>query len=251
MRSALLGGGVGHPANVWFTVSGDIVQSSHDGIVGGVSEEVRIALRFVSHFDHDLAEAVEGAKRLGFGRFDHEAVHYGPAHRWWVNSMIYQPLGEITFGYSHTLKIGHGDEFVGVGAGNGQGVVLFDLGGNVVGIEDRLFGSAAQSITAEGAKVGVGADDYAYLSIERADFADAFGNIVIEIEVAGIISNNVRAWKVGAKFVTYSNRACSRPSASVRGAEGLVRIKVHHIDSDIAGANDTHSGVHVCPVVVE
>ena len=52
-------------------------------------------------------------------------------------------------------------------------------------------------------------------------------------------------------MLPHRDRPGARAAAAVGGAEGFVRVVVHHVDAEIAGAGDAEDGVHVRAVEVE
>jgi hypothetical protein len=48
-----------------------------------------------------------------------------------------------------------------------------------------------------------------------------------------------------------AHRAGTGTPAAVRGGEGLVQVVVHHVDAQVAGADDADDGVHVGAVAVD
>ena len=54
-----------------------------------------------------------------------------------------------------------------------------------------------------------------------------------------------------ASFSADAHRTRARSAAAVRGGEGLVQVEVHHVDAQVAGADDAQQGIQVGAVAID
>src|SRR5690606_28333188 len=123
-------------------------------------------------------------------------------------------------------------------AGVKHRVVLFQAAGDVVGVEDRQLGGAAQAFATHQADVHPG-DRQDAGAAERCGADRAF--LARHLRVAG---------QEGRQVGLHADRADARTAATVGDAEGLVQVQVGHVAAELARGAEADHGVHVGAVDV-
>mmetsp|Transcript_2617 Transcript_2617/g.7893 ORF Transcript_2617/g.7893 Transcript_2617/m.7893 type:complete len:987 (-) Transcript_2617:315-3275(-) len=196
-----------------------------------------------------IAEPVELGLRLGLRRFDHEGSSDGPAHRWGVEAIVDEPLGDILGLNSGRRRDGANvdDELVGARAvlsPEEDRVVVLEPLGHVVGIENGHLRGILEALGAHHGDVRVRDwQDQRGPVWSRSHAAEGL-SVRLEVGVCPRRDDRVRRHErrqVGLD----ADGSHSWTASSVGDAERLVQVQVAHVSSDDARRREADLGVHI------
>ena len=118
----------------------------------------------------------------------------------------------------------------------------------VVCVEHGVFGRFPDALLAKSKNIRIRAQNDKEVAVKRFDFPDAVGAVLEEIFAAFYAYGRVR--QKFRKFFLATDCARAGTAAAVRGRKGFVQIKMHHVEPQITGADNSHNGIKVCAVVV-
>ena len=119
-------------------------------------------------------------------------------------------------------------------------VVLLQLCGQVVGVEDGHLGRFCQPIGTHHADIAIGDRQDASATVRRSSHG-----------VEAVTKGNGVGGEEGQQVLSHANRTYTGATAAVRRSEGLVEVQVADVSADRSGVRQTYLGVHVGAVHVE
>ncbi len=183
-----------------------------------------------------------------------------------MEAVVEEALGDIEGGHPQVPLGGRAreDELVEGGALECQrqelaGPAVAKLCEEVVGVQHGGLRGLLQSVAAEAADVGVGADENAEVALEAAQAPDRLLGIVAQLEPrlgGGAVGASLQALdsrhrQEGLDPVGDRDWPRSRPAAAVRLRERLVEVEMDDVEPHVARARTAHDRVEVGAVVVE
>ena len=127
-------------------------------VVAAIPDAAADLLELGVNRDHRLAEAVELRLRLALGRLDHQRIGHRERQRRGVEAVVHQTLGDVLGGDADlALQRAQVEDALvrhaPVGAGVQHAEVRREARRDVVGVQDRELGGAAQARGAQHADV--------------------------------------------------------------------------------------------------
>ena len=228
--------------------------------VRGVFEGVVVARQaaffdgadFFADGDHGRDEAVEFGFVFGFGRLNHQGAGHRKRHRGRVKTVVHQAFGNVGFrdaaGGFERAQVD--DAFVGDApglAGVQNGVVRGEAGGEIVGVENRRLGGAAQPFAAHQGDVHPRNHHHAGGTKRRGAHGvlAAIGAVGFAGGEDGVVG------QVGGEMRGDTNRPHAGAAAAVRDGEGFVQIHVADVGADVRRAGQADLRVEVRSVHID
>ena len=126
----------------------------------------------------------------------------------------------------------------------------------IVGVQHCILRNILQPIGSVHGDVGEGADEAAAeMSVEGFHASDGFGGLDEAIQRRRLIVTffddaNQRLRQEVRQMRGDTDGTDARSAAAVRDGEGLVQVEVHHVEAQVAGADDAEQRVQVRAVAI-
>ncbi len=129
-------------------------------------------------------------------------------------------------------------------------VALPKPGHQVISVYKGGFTGLFQALGPHGPNVRISPDQGSHVTVEGPHLAYAVWHVIAQ-RIAMTIFYNQGYGEVWSQHLLDTNRACTRPAASVRGGESLVQVELNNVESHVTGPGYPHQGVQVGSVAVK
>jgi len=242
------------------------IASDLDGSVRSVLERVVILVHLttldggnlLADGNEGVAEAIKLSKALTLGGLNHQGVADREGEGRSVEAVIDQTLGDINgLDVGAVAKVTEiKDELVTNSATSRTSehkvVVLAETSSHVVSVEDGALSCATQTVLAEHLDVHPRDGKQAWVAIRsRADSSAYSIGSTAGGSFHATLSNSAVAREIRSKSLSAADRANTWATTTVRHGEGLVKVEVADISTNLSGLDETHLSVHVGTIHVD
>src|SRR5579859_617894 len=250
---AFCGRRLGLPAKDWLAGGADLIKAADTSGVRSGLNEFRSRGGLVGDRTHGIDEEIALFAGFRFGWLDHERSGNDQRKRGGVGmeAIVDEALGDVHGVDAVFLleRIAENDLVHG-GQGIGQIENPFEMLADVIRVEDGVFRGLAHA-GAVREDVSERANENAEISAEGFYTTDGVWPNLFQHEAAALLLDEDGHGAEGFEDFFHGNGTGAGTAAAVRRRKSLMKIEVHDVYAEIAGAGDAGQGIHVGAVHVE